>query len=70
MTYLFAFGWWLLGFSTFLYWITKVSNADTKDVVVSFFVGWLGPLAWLIGWLILGDELKLPRKVFFKRRNP
>jgi len=71
MIYLFAFGWWLLGFSSLIYWCTKHSDAETKDVIAAVFLGGpLGPLSWFMGWVILGDEIKFSKKVFFKRREP
>ena len=63
----FALAWWCVGFGSFVYWWTKDYDLNTKELVVGVFLGVVGPINFLIGYMIHGYTPK-PQKTWIKRR--
>jgi len=63
---LFAIVWFIIGYVGFVYWSTKDTDVDLAYSLIGIFIALLGPVAWLIGWIIFGDK---SGTVIFKRRN-
>lgn len=62
--------WGVVGTSGFIYWWTKDYDLDTGCVGLSFAASFLGPLTWLIGFIIHGEPRKpKTRKVLIKKRG-
>lgn len=69
MIYIIVFLWCLIGNLCYIYWWTKDNNFRVEDIKYSLGIGLTGPIAFLIGWLIHGEELLDKRKILIKKRN-
>jgi len=47
-----VFAWWLCGVSGFLYWWGSEHKTNIDDLFFSFFIGFMGPIAWISGYYI------------------
>lgn len=56
--------WLVLGMSGFIFWYGKENDITTVDLVVALSISTVGPLAWLIGFIIHGKGI-----VIIKKRN-
>ena len=50
--------WWLLGMRSFIFWWDKQFDFSKKEYGLCFMVGFIGPLAFLVGWHIHGKDIK------------
>jgi hypothetical protein len=46
--------WYLLGLWSFVHWWTSQNDLTTDDISLAIIVGFLGPIAYLSGWIIHG----------------
>lgn len=55
--------WWLIGATGFIYWWTDDYDLTPKVLPLVAGVGLIGPLAWVAGYAIHGDEVViLPKR--------
>lgn len=57
--------WYLSGMASFVYWHTRDFDFKYDDLLVTFFVGITGPIAFLLGLVIFGNY---DNKIIMKRR--
>jgi hypothetical protein len=51
--------WYLIGYASFYFWWTReFKSFGTIDVFFGFIYGFLGPLAWIIGYFIHAKSTK------------
>ena len=48
--------WWVIGSASFIYWWTSELDLTIGAGMGSVGVGFLGPIAFLVGWLIHGKS--------------
>lgn len=62
------FLWWCIGVASFIYWWTKDQDFTLGiQVLLAAAVGFMGPLAFLIGFFVHNDDREVI--IIFKRRN-
>ena len=53
MDWMFVIGfvlvWWMIGVAGFLFWWTKEFSFNSDEIGIAILVGFIGPLAWVIG---------------------
>jgi hypothetical protein len=57
--------WYVVGFVSFIYWWTTENDYTTSQIPISICVGFMGPIAFIIGWSIHGG----PGTTIFKRKE-
>jgi len=66
MELLILFIWWLIGFCCHIYWFRYEFDIDAESIIVGFFIGFIGPLMWILGWLEFSPRAK---RILWKRRK-
>lgn len=61
--------WWIIGAASFIFWWTKEFDFETEDILMAFGVGFIGPLAFIVGWIIHGSPFNGVSKTILKKRN-
>jgi hypothetical protein len=59
--------WFISGWVSMAYWWTRKYNLTTHELFMIFFCGFIGPVAFLLGWSSLGTGFE--PKVLLKRRK-
>ncbi len=62
-----SLAWWASGTWGFIYWWTNEFDLKSNDLVFGLFMGYLGPVAWLVGHGIHGRTN--PSRVLKARRQ-
>lgn len=47
--------WYLVGVVSFIYWWTKTSDLTIRELHVLFCAGFMGPITFILGWILVGD---------------
>lgn len=58
--------WVLSGWAGFIYWWTKEFPFTTEEIIVMLLQSAAGPLAWVFGWLLMGNTSD---KIIFNKRS-
>ena len=61
--------WYIVGVLSFIYWWTSELDLDFNALLFGFFVGLIGPIAFVFGYLVHGEPIKLFSKVLIKQRK-
>ena len=69
MELFFILAWWTVGVAGFIFWWTSEFDFKTDDLLFLFAFGFLGPLAWVVGFFVHGDEQKKPTVLIKKRKE-
>ena len=48
--------WYLIGLASFVYWHTLRHDLTTGDVVAALVAALVGPITFIIGWNVYGEE--------------
>jgi len=48
--------WYLCGVFSFVYWWTSQWDYERGDILITLFIGFCGPIAFLMGWIIHGAK--------------
>jgi len=59
------FIWWLIGFCSHIYWFRYEFDIDMEAIFIGFFIGFIGPFMWIIGWMEFSPKVK---KILWKKR--
>lgn len=54
--------WYASGIAGFIYWWTRDWSLTTGDLLFSLLIGLMGPLSWIVGWMIHGRHKILIEK--------
>lgn len=69
MEYLFAIAWWAAGYASFVYWWTTQHDLKVEDAICGMFYAVIGPLAFVLGWLIHGKPVEASRRILMAKRE-
>ena len=61
--------WYIIGWISFVYWWTKKYHFKSNDVFFSLFMAIAGPVTFLTGWYIFGDDFFRDDIILFKQRE-
>lgn len=61
--------WTLSGSISFIYWWTKHYDLKVSSMILVILSGFIGPLAFLVGYLVHGDRPRWENTVLMKRRK-
>lgn len=60
--------WYIAGITGFIYWYTTEFNLKEDDIPMMLMLGFIGPVAWIIGYLLHGRPNKGSSIVIKKRK--
>ena len=66
---IFGIIWYIVGVLSFIYWWTRVHDLELIHLLLGFFVGLMGPIAFVFGYLVHGEPIELFSKVLIKQRK-
>ncbi len=58
--------WYLSGICSFIYWWTSDWEYKSSDIPITLCIGFCGPIAFLMGWIIHGGK---DARVMIKRKE-
>lgn len=61
--------WYVIGVLSFIFWWTKDYNITVFEVPLTLLIGIIGPIAFLIGWVVHGDMSYKDSKILIKKRR-
>jgi hypothetical protein len=61
--------WLASGALSFIYWWTKEFDFTSEEIAFCMFISIGGPITFIGGWIVHGDELLDSRRVLLRRRG-
>lgn len=61
--------WWVSGVASFCFWWTREFDLIVSNLWTAAFVGLMGPIAFILGWLISGRPSNRPPFVLIRSRK-
>ena len=62
------FTWYTIGYQSFVYWWTKDFDFTKTELPLAIYTGFLGPIAFFMGWCLHGEPKSKGRVIKPKRK--
>jgi hypothetical protein len=69
IVWLVVLAWFALGAGGFVFWWTRDWDLTVAEVPLMLLVGFAGPIAWVIGWILHGDTLVSESPTVLRKRR-
>lgn len=61
--------WFVVGVWSHVHWVRSRYDYTTDQIMITLMSGIIGPLGYLVGWIVYGVDDNRPARTIFKRRS-